>query len=117
MQPLSVKGKVLFHTKYNKYFKENLKVFSAEDFISELVQHIPPPRMRVIRYYGLYSGRSRQKWEEWEYVSRHAPQGWKEAHLEPVAEEKNEDIAYDATCKAFSGNRGSIMVKVDCESL
>ena len=83
-----VKGKVLFHTKYNKYFKENLKVFSADDFISELVQHIPPARMRVIRYYGLYSSRSRQKWEEWQYVSRHAPQGWKDAHLEHDAEEK-----------------------------
>jgi len=36
------KGKVIFHTKYNSYFKENMKVFDAEDFIAELTQHIPP---------------------------------------------------------------------------
>ena len=46
-----VKGKVLFHTKYNKYFKENVKVFTAEDFIAELTGHVSPPRMRLIRYY------------------------------------------------------------------
>ena len=46
-----VKRKVLFHTKYNNYFKENLKVFSGEEFIAQLTQHIPPPRMRLIRYY------------------------------------------------------------------
>ena len=88
-----VKGKVLFHTKYNKYFKENLKVFTAEDFISELTQHVPPPRKRLIRYYGLYSSRSRQKWKEWEHVARHAPDGWKEAHLDDYAEEKKDDPA------------------------
>ena len=107
-----VKGKVLFHTKYNKYFKENLKVFSVEDFISELVQHVPPPRMRVIRYYGLYSSRSRQKWEEWEYVSIHAPQGWKDKHLEPGAEEKNENLTYDVTQGVHSGNKGSVWARL-----
>ncbi len=35
-----LKGKVLFHTKYNKYFKEKLKVFTAEDFIGELTYKI-----------------------------------------------------------------------------
>jgi hypothetical protein len=97
---------VLFHTKYNKYFKENLKVFKAEEFISELVQHVPPPRMRLIRYYGLYSSRSRQKWEEWEYVSRHAPQGWKDAHLRTDTEEKNEGITYDVTQATDSKKKG-----------
>jgi len=45
------KGKVIFKTKYNAYFKENLKVFKAEDFIAEFTQHIPPSRVRLIRYY------------------------------------------------------------------
>jgi len=107
-----VKGKVLFHTKYNKYFKENLKVFEAKEFISQLTQHIVPPRMRIIRYYGLYSSRSRQKWEEWKYVSRHAPQGWKDVHNKSVSEEKNEDIAYDETQAAYSGNKGSVWARL-----
>ena len=99
-----VKGNVLFHTKYNQYFKENLKVFKAEEFIAQLTQHVPPPRMRVIRYYGLYSSRSRQKWKEWEYVSRHAPDGWKESHLEHAADENKGDVPESEIPIAFSGN-------------
>jgi len=71
------KGKVIFHTKYNAYFKENTKLFDAADFIAELTQHIPPLRMRLVRYYGLYSSRSRWKWQEWGHVLKHAPDGWK----------------------------------------
>ena len=99
-----VKGKVLFHTKYNKYFKENLKVFPAEEFISELVQHISPPRMRLIRYYGLYSSRSRQKWKEWKHVSRHAPDGWKEAHLYHAPDEEKGDVTESEIPVSLSGN-------------
>jgi hypothetical protein len=52
------KGKVLFKTKYNKYFKENLKVSDilsadADDLIARLAQHIPLPRIRLIRYFDL----------------------------------------------------------------
>ena len=36
------KGRVLFHTTYSDYFKENLHMFDALDFIAELTQHIPP---------------------------------------------------------------------------
>ena len=34
------KDKVFYKTKYNEYFKENLKLFAATDFIAELTQHI-----------------------------------------------------------------------------
>jgi len=98
-----VKGKILLHTKYNKYFKENLKVFKAEEFIAQLTQHVPPPRMRVIRYYGLYSSRSRQKWKEWNYVSQHAPDGWKNVHQENDAADEKDDITENETTVAFSG--------------
>jgi hypothetical protein len=74
------KGKVIFKTKYNAYFKENLKVFTAEDFIAELTQHIPPARVRLIRYYGLYSSKSRGKWKEWSHVVKLASDGW---HIQP----------------------------------
>ena len=96
-----MKRKVLFHTKYNKYFKENLKVFKGEEFISQVTQHIPPPRMRVIRYYGLYSSRTRQKWKEWDHVTRHAPDGWKNVHLENDVLEEKDDIVENATSAVF----------------
>jgi hypothetical protein len=82
------KGNVIFKTKYNAYFKENLKVFTAEDFLAELTQHIPPARVRLIRYYGLYSSKSRGKWKEWDHIAKLAPNGWKEQNgLEDVSDE------------------------------
>ena len=52
------KGQVLFHTHYNKYFKENVHMFEACDFLAELTQHIPPKGVQLIRRYGLYSSRT-----------------------------------------------------------
>ena len=49
----SFHGKVLFHTDYNEYFKENLKLFDASDFIALPTQHLPPKGVQYIRRYGL----------------------------------------------------------------
>ncbi len=57
----SFSGKVLFHTSFNEYFKENLKLFDASDFIALLTQHIAPKGVQYLRRYGLYSSRSRGK--------------------------------------------------------
>ncbi len=70
------KGKVLFKTKYNEYFGENFKVYTASDFIAALTMHIPPARVHLVRYYGLYSSRGRGLWKNMPYVVRLAPEGW-----------------------------------------
>nr|WP_244437946.1 transposase [Salinispira pacifica] len=57
------KGRVLFHTHYNEYFKENVHMFKACDFRAELTQHIPPKGVQLIRRYGLYSSRIKGAWE------------------------------------------------------
>ncbi len=54
-------GTVIYRTKYNEYWGENIKLFKAIDFIAELTQHIPPKRKHLIRYYGLYSNRTKGK--------------------------------------------------------
>ena len=72
----SFKGKVIFKTKYNAYFKENLKVYDPVEFIGLATQHIPVPRVRLIRYFGLYSSKSRGKWHKWDHIIKHAPEGW-----------------------------------------
>ena len=54
-------GTVIYRTKYNEYWGENIKVFKAVDFIAELTQHIPPKHKHLIRYYGLYSSRTKGK--------------------------------------------------------
>ena len=35
-------GTVIYTTKYTEYWKQNIKLFKAGDFIAELTQHIPP---------------------------------------------------------------------------
>jgi len=55
------KGNILYHTKYNDYLGENIKLLKAADFIAELTQHIPPKHKHLIRYYGLYSSRTKGK--------------------------------------------------------
>ena len=54
-------GTVIYKTKYNEYWGENIKVFKAIYFIAELTRHIPPKHKHLIRYYGLYSSRTKGK--------------------------------------------------------
>ena len=70
------KGRVLFHTTYSDYFKENVHLFDPLDFLAELTQHIPPARMQLIRRYGLYSSRIKGHWTRMAYVLQRAPSGW-----------------------------------------
>ena len=58
--------------------KENFKLLDAQEFIAELTQHLPARGLRTIRYYGLYSSRSRAKWPRWDHVVAHAPEGWRQ---------------------------------------
>jgi hypothetical protein len=71
---------VLYHTAYNPYFHTNRKLFRATDFIAELLQHLPDPRLRLIRRYGLYSSRSRGTWLRKPHLVRLAPEGWRQEH-------------------------------------
>ncbi len=40
-------GRVLFHTSFNEYFKENLKLFEAPEFIALLTQHLPKKEFTI----------------------------------------------------------------------
>ena len=70
------KKRVLLKTKYNQYFGENVKVWEANDFIADLTLHIPCNNLHLIRYYGLYSSRSRGKWKDLPHILRLSPLGW-----------------------------------------
>jgi len=63
-------AKVLFHTTYNPYFGENLKLFAVTDFIAELTAHIPPKGVHYIRRYGVYSSRTRSRWSRLPHILR-----------------------------------------------
>jgi hypothetical protein len=55
-------GKAVYHSDYNPYLGESLKVWDALDFLALATSFIPPRRVRLIRNFGLYSSRSRWKW-------------------------------------------------------
>jgi hypothetical protein len=80
-------GKVIYHTAYNPYFKQNTTLWDAMDFIAALTQFVPPlPRypaelgVRCIHYYGLYSSRCKGRWQRLPHVARVAPAAWKDSH-------------------------------------
>lgn len=86
------KGRVLFHTHYNEYFKENVHIFNACDFLAELTQHIPPKGVQLIRRYGLYSSRTKGAWETMPHVAERAPTGWKIQHESQMGTSNPEDL-------------------------
>jgi hypothetical protein len=111
------KGRVLFHTKYSEYFKQNLHMFDALDFLAELTQHIPPKGLQLIRRYGLYASRTKGRWEALPWVAERAPEGWRATHQRGVAAEDlgyeplsegDEEIAVDARKRA----RARLLAKV-----
>jgi hypothetical protein len=51
---------VLYRSEYNPYFKTNVKLFPALEFLVQLLQHLPEPRAHLVRRYGLYSSLGRQ---------------------------------------------------------
>ncbi len=77
------KGRVLFHTTYSEYFKENVHLFDALVFLAELTQHLPSKGMRLIRRYGLYASRTKGRWKKMPYVAERAPVGWQKSHPDP----------------------------------
>ena len=104
------KGKVLFHTKYSEYFKQNVHLFDALDFLGELTQHIPPKGLQLIRRYGVYASRTKGRWNEMPWVAERAPEGWKAAHqrdgvadylgYQPLSD-GDEEVAVDARKRAW----------------
>jgi hypothetical protein len=105
------KGKVLFHTTYSKYFKQNAHLFDALDFLAELIQHIPPKRLQLIRRYGLYASPTKGRWEQMPWVTERAPEGRKAAHqrdgvagdrgYEPLSD-GDEEVNVDARTRAWA---------------
>jgi len=47
--------KVIYYSDYNDYFKRNMQVFTVQDFIASVTQHLPSKGVQYIRRYGLYS--------------------------------------------------------------
>lgn len=52
-------GTVIYRSRMHAKTKRNFEIFSAEDFIAAITQHIPEKGFQMVRYYGWYSNRAR----------------------------------------------------------
>ncbi len=53
-------GTVIYHSKMTHgNSKKNFQVYTAEEFIAAITQHIPEKSFQMVRYYGWYSNKSR----------------------------------------------------------
>ena len=77
---LPAEATVRYCSDFNPAIGDSTKVWNVRDFIAAATLFTPPQGVRLIRFYGLYSSRSRWRWPQWEYLARHAPQGWKTTH-------------------------------------
>jgi len=72
-EPAAPDGTIIYKTKYNEYFKENIKLFKVTErsegmpVVQAILSQSSPSRIllpkhkHLIRYYGLYSSRSKGK--------------------------------------------------------
>jgi len=52
-------GTVIYRSRMNAKTRRNFEIFSAEEFIAAITQHIPDKGFQMVRYYGWYSNRAR----------------------------------------------------------
>ena len=50
---------VIYRSRRSWHTKRNFEVFKATDFLAAAIEHIPPKGQQTIRYYGLYSNKTR----------------------------------------------------------
>ena len=52
-------GTVIYRSRMNAKTRRNFEIFTAEEFIAAITQHIPDKGFQMVRYYGWYSNRAR----------------------------------------------------------
>jgi hypothetical protein len=50
---------VIYRSKRHHTTKRNFEIFKAPDFIAAVIDHLPPKGHQTVRYYGLYSNKTR----------------------------------------------------------
>jgi hypothetical protein len=62
------------------YYKGRSRTFTGFEFVDQLVAHLPPRRVQLVRRYGVYAGKVRYQWQRRQSIYRLAPEAWKQAH-------------------------------------
>ena len=62
------------------FYKGKTETFKGFEFVDQLVAHLPPRRVQLVRRYGVYAGKVRKQWQERPNIYRLAPAGWQKDH-------------------------------------
>jgi hypothetical protein len=46
------------------FYKGKTETFKGFEFVDQLVAHLPPRRVQLVRRYGVYAGKVRKQWQE-----------------------------------------------------
>ncbi|WP_211233429.1 IS91 family transposase [Salinispira pacifica] len=61
-----------------EFFKGKKEYFRSFEFIDQLMAHLPPRRVQLVRRYGVYAGRVRSKWKDRPKLAHFATDYWHE---------------------------------------
>ncbi len=62
------------------FYKGKSETFKGFEFVDQLVAHVPPRRVQLVRRYGVYAGKVRKQWQDRPGIYRLAPESWQKAH-------------------------------------
>ena len=62
------------------FYKSKSESFKGFEFVDQLVTHLPPRRVQLVRRYGVYAGKVRKQWQDRPSIYRLAPDGWQRGH-------------------------------------
>jgi hypothetical protein len=62
------------------FYKGKSEAFKGFEFVDQLVAHLPPRRVQLVRRYGVYAGKVRKQWQERPNIYRLATEIWQKGH-------------------------------------
>lgn len=66
------------------FYKGKTETFKGFEFVDQLVAHLPPRRVQLLRRYGVYAGKVRKQWQERPNIYSLAPESWQKViHANP----------------------------------
>ena len=62
------------------FYKGTSETFKGFEFVDQLVAHLPPRRVQLVRRYGAYFGKVHNQWQQRPGIYHLAPEAWRHAH-------------------------------------
>lgn len=73
-------GTVIWTASPKSFYKGKSETFKGFEFVDQLVVHLPPRRVQLVRRYGVYAGKVRKQWPERSSIYLLATERWQKGH-------------------------------------